>query len=356
MRKLVQLSICIALLMASTSFAADSTPTLPLSHGRGRPITPEQLQRAQQKLAHAQQVVSQFADRARVEGLPDKWRFQMLTQLMQAREAQFDEVASAATTRDALSRVQEFATRQAHASGSQNIQPKALGDFEDDLTFTPLSLPCRIVDTRQSGAGGPLAAGETRKFNFSAAVNQGASDCSITPLSDSVSPSAAALNITAVAIGFAGPPGSYLQAYPDGFSTTTSWLNFAGGQVVASGGILQLGLEINFDIKASAETHVLVDVFGTFAATQASPLACTTIASTSITVPGITQADFVLPTNVCLGSGTSVSAYCYAHNLSNVYLTGSGISLDNGLPFCSWINSNSTPVTVLQGAVCCEVP
>jgi len=50
------------------------------------------------------------------------------------------------------------------------------------LTYTPLN-PCRILDTRAAGGGGPLAANVTRTFNGFAAnfSTQGgtASNCAI---------------------------------------------------------------------------------------------------------------------------------------------------------------------------------
>jgi hypothetical protein len=100
-----------------------------------------------------------------------------------------------------------------------------------DSVFTAIA-PCRIVDTRIAGAGGPLAAGETRSFNVvGSTLNspnfQGAtlSDCGI-PGFSAGSPQVQAVVMNFVAVGAAGP--GDLVAWPsDQTEPLASVINYA---------------------------------------------------------------------------------------------------------------------------------
>ena len=76
------------------------------------------------------------------------------------------------------------------------IQPKALGDANDDLVYTPV-VPCRIVDTRN--AGGQIGPNSSRDFKVwvssggFTAQGGSATNCNIP-----ANPTAVVLNITAV--------------------------------------------------------------------------------------------------------------------------------------------------------------
>ena len=319
-------------------------------------ITSAALSRARQKLAHAQEVAGQFATRASAEGLPEGWRAQLIIALLQSAESDFGAVENAASTRAALVVAHDSAI--AHSRDrAVAARPKSLGDVSDDLTFIPLISPCRIVDTRAPGAGGALAAGETRVFIFDNALSQGGSStCS--PFGgyvDEGQPGAAAINITVDATGSTAVPGSFLRAFPDGGSASTSWLNFSGGQVIANEGILGISSEFRFDIRVNGRTNVIVDVYGSFVRPQATALSCINTALTTTTVqPG---GSVVVLQASCPADYTPIVPYCYTTSTS-VLQQGSGVGGPTiGSPtFCAWTNFGGVAATVYGATTCCQIP
>ena len=139
------------------------------------------------------------------------------------------------------------------------IQPKALGDANDDLVYTPV-VPCRILDTRN--AGGPLLAGVTRTFigyNATSFVVQGgvASNCGVP---DGVA--ALSLNIAAVQPADAG----FIRLWPDDAPMPfASMLNYAAGAfATATGTIVPVnsGNNNQFDAWSPAQVDFVADVVG----------------------------------------------------------------------------------------------
>jgi hypothetical protein len=147
-----------------------------------------------------------------------------------------------------------------------------LGDSYSDLLFVPLA-PCRVIDTRQGSAGGPLAAGETRGFvinGSSGFVNQGgnAGGCGVP--SGAVPPQATAVVLNLIAVSPSGPGDLRAWAYdqPEPLASVLNYaavtgLNIANGVIVPVAGT---GL-VPDDIKILAEvhgTHVVADITGYF--------------------------------------------------------------------------------------------
>ena len=127
------------------------------------------------------------------------------------------------------------------------------------LVYTPIT-PCRIVDTRVTGA--PFAAKETRAFQTNGAATQGGGACIV--YSGTI-PSALSLNVPVDATSLGNPAQSgYLNLLPLN-GTNTSWMNFVGGQTIANAGVASINqADGSFSIKTQNPANVVVDVFGYF--------------------------------------------------------------------------------------------
>lgn len=146
---------------------------------------------------------------------------------------------------------------------SNSIHPKALGDANDDLVYTPV-VPCRIVDTRN--AGGQIGANSSRDFKvWVSAGGFTAQGGSATNCSVPANPVAVVVNITAVA-----PTGSgNFIAYPTGSPTFTSVLNYQSGEnALANGAIVPAcrpGCANQLTIATNgAGADVVIDIAGYF--------------------------------------------------------------------------------------------
>jgi hypothetical protein len=149
------------------------------------------------------------------------------------------------------------------------VQTKSLGDAGDDLVYTPV-VPCRIVDTR-FGAGGTLSAGQTRNWiaanpagNFS---SQGgaATNCGIP-----VKPGGVMVNIT-VFNTVAGPPAfvtawPFNHAQPNAAMVNWTTANAQVANAVALPLCIGGGCTFDFNVFTSAQTDMVLDVMGYFAA------------------------------------------------------------------------------------------
>ena len=333
---------------ASTSIAAQAEPASATVGNAARSIDPAALARAQQKLGNAQRIVQQFSARAAAESLPDSWRTEMLSALMRAPEEATVQVLAAATAGEALTAAHD-------AANAGSSQPKALGDPAVDLTFIPLPIPCRIVDTRVAGAGGMMAAGTTRKFSFDVLASQGSSAC--TPFTGYVGfgePAAAAVTVTVDATGSTAQPGSFIKVFPDGGSTPTSWLNFGGNQIIANAGILSIA-NAKFDVTVSGATYIIVDVFGSFIRPQATALDCVDTTKVAGTIPAGGK-NLRLTANACPSGYGIVSGSCFGGNDTNYYLQES-TKTAAGSWLCNWQSYNTVDAEDLAvSSTCCRVP
>ena len=180
-------------------------------------------------------------------------------------------------------------TLQAQAGVPDPVQA-ALGDQLASLVFTPIS-PCRVVDTRGSGArAGIMAAGETRTFDLRAAGftegQGGQTACSQLPTFQF---KAWAVNITAV--GYSSP--GHITVWPYNFpKPATSFMNFfPTAYAVANAGTVTGcgGCADSINVSVAASTHVIIDVMGYYGeATPFATGAMTDFAGTQVTgiVPG----------------------------------------------------------------------
>lgn len=129
------------------------------------------------------------------------------------------------------------------------------------LQFVPLT-PCRLVDTRQQGGGGPIQGGTSRSLPL---PQEGACGATI--------PSGAAaysLNVTVVP---AGQHLGYLTIWPTGEDQpVASTLNSTDGRTKANAAIVPAGASGAVSIYVSNTTDVLVDIDGYFAVPNSQTL------------------------------------------------------------------------------------
>jgi Collagen triple helix repeat (20 copies) len=155
----------------------------------------------------------------------------------------------------------------AYWSAGQNDASGLHGKSQDAVARPPLPFvamsPCRLADTRGNGFTGPfgvpfLSPGVARAFPV-----QG--QCGIPLDAEAVS-----FNFTVVRTMGTG----YLVAYPEGGSRPgTSNLNFAAGQIVANGSIVQIGATGGINVEAAgAQTDLLIDINGYYAGKIVSSL------------------------------------------------------------------------------------
>jgi hypothetical protein len=250
----------------------------------------------------------------------------------------------------ATSRKAEMVTQQ------DKTLPPVLGDFRDDLVYTPIN-PCRIVDTRN--AGGPIAANTTRSFEVDVPpggnyVAQGGSntDCGIPNDSvDAVTAIAATITVTQ-GTGF-----GFLTAWAVGFPQPfSSVINFSPGETIANTTIVPVnpGPAVDINVFAGAAgTQVIIDVAGYFAAPIATPDDCTTVASASISIPnnnGFTALDAFCPTGrtVTGGGQDGPSIPTPGFFTTSLPITGG---------WRTWVNNQSGSSRDIQTFVrCCRVP
>lgn len=227
---------------------------------------------------------------------------------------------------------------------------------QNNLVYTMLATPCRIVDTRTVAR--PLLAGESRGFGFGysfmSAQGGASSGCSIP-----AEASAITFNVTAVSPAGAG----YLTVYPYGtYRPTASSLNYRAGDIVGNEIIarqarddVQTALP-SFSMYSYAETHVVVDVSGYFAPPIAQPLQCITVDSAQATIAAGASLRVAAP--ACSAGYTSMGGGC----ISNIYPSVNGLYFSNFGPsadsayVCDGNNRNASSTTFIARGICCRIP
>ena len=238
------------------------------------------------------------------------------------------------------------------AAPGKQVLEKALGDTADDLVYTPVT-PCRILDTR-SGGGGTMLAGTSRDWLASnpggtfAAQGGAATNCAIP-----VKPAAVLANV----IVFNTAPGpAFFTTWPfNQARPTASTLNWnTAGQQVANAVIVPLctggGCTSDFSAFTSAQTDVVIDVMGYFAAPIATAVHCTTVASAS--TPIAVSSDTLVALPACAAGYARTGSQCAgAANIPGGYL------LETNATGCLYRNLSSVNTyNATATSVCCRVP
>lgn len=235
------------------------------------------------------------------------------------------------------------------AKSSSPLVIQTLGSPANDLVYTMVT-PCRIIDTRVAGAGGPILADSTRNFKASAvgttfaALNQGgaASDCSIP-----AGPSAVVLDVVAVNPAAAG----FLTVFPYGVTRPlASSINYVPGVTVANEIIAKqtIGQAFSFSVYSYQASHLVVDVVGYFMAPVATALNTTT---TSASGPIADGTDGFVSYPLCPAGFARTGGYCYgAEATPNVVL------LETGANFCMYRNNSGAEMIATAVSQCSQVP
>ncbi|MCL4849546.1 MAG: hypothetical protein KJ066_23585 [Acidobacteria bacterium] len=182
------------------------------------------------------------------------------------------------------------AALQAYDPTWEVVEPAALGDANDSLVYTPIA-PCRLVDTRNTGAlTGLLQPGGSRSFRLytlGLIAGQGGSQVPCPGLPTAAQP-AWAVNVTVT--GHSGP--GWLTAW--GFGGTepnASIINYSPtlGPAVANGLVLTgcAGCVQDITVKAAVSAvHVIIDVVGSFKRATAANAAVTRLAGSTVNIAG----------------------------------------------------------------------
>lgn len=235
---------------------------------------------------------------------------------------------------------------------SRRVVARALGEPDTDLVFVPVT-PCRLLDTRV--AGGAIAANTSRGFDVSGAASftaQGgdAAACGL----GSVDFAAAAINVTVVTPSAAG----YLTAYPFGLASppAASTVNYGAGDVRGNFAIVKLDQSAathELALYSFAQTHVVADIVGYFAAPAATALDCIDRVSTVSTISAGATATLTAPT--CTAGYTLVGGGCTASS-TNARLVSSRTSGASNAHVCVYLNQGTGGVDVFTQSRCCRLP
>jgi hypothetical protein len=231
----------------------------------------------------------------------------------------------------------------------------ALGSAAADLVYTPVT-PCRIIDTRSATGGfaGRIIAGALNGKQFSvsltnyAAQGGNAGTCNIP-----IAPAAVAINVTSTD---QSGNGNLKVIQTGGGTPNTSFLNFVAGVSTANAGVVRsagiVGGDNIFIFSAVADTHVVVDIMGYFAAPVATALSCVTSTDTLATVAA--GAIFAVDATACPAGYTAVSVNCRTSAYNSVNYVGMGI--DTGGWQCQGTNTSGSSITLHASLQCCRVP
>ncbi|GAB2500160.1 hypothetical protein [Arenimonas alkanexedens] len=271
----------------------------------------------------------------------DAWSVEMAPAFA---EASMEELRAAASATD-------FEEMNSHILG---LKPRdgtqALGDAAEDLVFVPVT-PCRLFDTRL--AGGVIAANTVRNFDINAVssyTSQGgdASNCNI---GNQGSFAAAVINLTVVTPNIAG----YITAFP--FSEPqplASSLNYVAGDIVGNEVIVKLDQTNSISelsVYSFAQTHLVGDVVGYFAAPRATALDCVETVSAGTTISANSLGTLSSP--ACGAGYTLLAGSCSASSANAQLITTRTRVGDH---FCAYSNEGATEVNATAYSRCCRVP
>lgn len=293
----------------------------------------------------------------RVHAVPvADWAMRMVPTFVHAEPERFRHALAASTFDEALADLDRGMLRP-----SAGAKPaKILGASGSDLVYTPLA-PCRIVDTRV--AGGPIAAGQSRAFNASAAAGGGyaaqggsAGDCG--SLTSNLA-GAVVLNVTTVGPSIAG----YATVYPYGDPRpATASVNYGAGGIVNNTVVTRIPSppqNKDFNVYSLATSDYVIDIVGYYAAPVATELSCVAIKSPLVVDPAFSFRIFpgACPTGYSLVAGScrteNIVADLVDWTITGMYMNETTLKMQ---PACTGINRSDATITVTAFAQCCRVP
>jgi hypothetical protein len=242
--------------------------------------------------------------------------------------------------------------------------PLSLGSFNDNQVYTPVSPPCRVLDTRNTGdpgRTGALAANETRVFDLtSAAATEGQGGtfpCSGPFAIPSTHYIGWAVNITVV--GVYSTHGG-LKAWPaTGPEPAISVINWTPGMNGAiANGVTVTGCPMCADsisiknFSTVDSTDVIIDVMGFFGPASANTAAVTRFAGALVPVANATGA--TAPGPPCPAGTALVGGDIEHPSTGNVAISASGEA--GGAWQFKVFNASGAPVTVAPYSRCADAP
>ncbi len=233
--------------------------------------------------------------------------------------------------------------------GSKRIAARSLGDPDRDLVYVPVT-PCRILDTRI--AGGPIPANSFRDFDLTDVIRyapQGG-DTSNCNVGDKGSFAAAAINFTVVSPNTAG----YITAFPYLSSQpTAATINYVAGDIrngLAITRLDQSAATYEFSVYSFAQTHLVADVVGYFAAPKPAALECINLSSPVYYVGGGGGSAQSSPN--CPAGYTALSGSCLANEILYQVSSHTG----NTSHTCTYFNNYSPTRSFSVQVRCCRIP
>jgi hypothetical protein len=252
-----------------------------------------------------------------------------------------------------------------------------LASLTDDQVFVAIT-PCRIVDSRLSGGGGPIAFSTQRTYyfytdtgGFSWSFQGGVGGLSSTSCPGTVNPgapggndgapSAAVATVTAVSPTAAG---NFIVWGGQGTPPTSSVINFAAGQTLANTTVIpwggRTGPTLDFMVRyngPSGQADVVVDVVGYFIENHATALQCVHLQTTGTGTGNIPAGGiFSVNSPTCTAGYTKTGSGCSYNVFPPLTMVESSPGTFND---CYWRNdtgSAQSGTNLNAEVVCCRVP
>jgi hypothetical protein len=293
------------------------------------------------------------------------WSRRMVTTFVHADPTNFKRALQRSTLEGAmaeldghgknLSDTQVINTLAAQPANAQ-ITPASALDGVEDLVFTPVD-PCRIVDTRFSGAGA-ITGGSSRGFyawGFDDFASQGGSATDCGGLSQQA-PQAIVVNVTVVSPAALG----YATLYPAtaaSVPTAATLIYPSAGAIISNGATVTLGTIDNDDFRIFSEktAQYVVDIVGYYDFPHAMELDCSSKAASWV-VAGSATFDHTLACNAgftLTGAGCTTAGHNDASWSVNGLFTNGVDEVEAG---CSGTNLTASQITVSGTAQCCRIP
>jgi hypothetical protein len=337
-------AVCFTLLFSPSAFAQNSNSVL-----KAAELALAMHNDVDKKLNAA---IARLEPEARARGYDiPKWRTDMSGNLRRLSERGVSDLSGISRLEDVINLIVggQSARDVAHGSAGADT-PKALGAVDGELVYTPI-VPCRLVDTRGAGGGGPFTVfGQVRSFYVSDRLGVASNVSCLDGKTFEGFSEPAALHVTLTAI-----PTTFgnLEIRPYGGSATSSSVNFTG----AAGESLANSLTIpmcrscgpDFEIavqQGPGQVNFIVDVLGFYSAPKATPLSCVETAQTVQSLAAAATGNATAP--ACATGYTSTSTNCEADSWLAPF-----VYVRNGT--CSAQN-NGVATTIRASQTCCRVP
>jgi hypothetical protein len=248
----------------------------------------------------------------------------------------------------------------AAATGRAQPTPLVIGEDDNQLVFTPIA-PCRVVDTRNSGARtGAIPANTSRVFDLTSDAEFDGQGGGPFPCPGLPSFSHLGWSVNITVFNFYTTYGG-LKAYPfSGSEPNASVINWVPGLngALANGVTLTgcLGCVDDIVIKAFSEaTHVIIDVMGYFREATANTATVTYMAGASTPIAGNSSINVngaACPAGTLLVGGgsapTSFAVFMVADNPGSLTSTTTWVT--------AFHNSSASAASAIVESICMDAP